>query len=57
VSEIFEYRRYVRDSTAYAGLAVSGMDAVFDNFMDGTAVSPTVQAIQMQMLANYWERI
>jgi hypothetical protein len=57
VSEIFEYRRYLRYSTAYARLAVSGMDAVFDNFMDGTAVSPAVQAIQMQMLANYWERI
>ena len=57
MSKIFEYRRYVRDSTAYAGLAVSGMDAVFDNFMDGTAVSPAVQAIQMQMLANYWGTI
>src|SRR5437868_1421903 len=38
VSEIFEYRRYGRDSTGYEGLAISGMDAVFDNFMDGTAM-------------------
>ncbi|MDQ2743136.1 MAG: dipeptidase [Chloroflexota bacterium] len=37
-SEIFEYRRQNRDSTAYQGLSVSGLDAVFDNLMDGTAL-------------------
>lgn len=38
VREIFEYRRGGRDWTGYEGLAVSGMDVVFDNFMDGTAM-------------------
>jgi membrane dipeptidase len=38
VSEIFEYRRQGRDCTAYEGLSVSGLDAVFDNMMDGTAL-------------------
>jgi membrane dipeptidase len=37
-AEIFEYRRQNRDFTAYAGLSVSGLDAVFDNLMDGTAL-------------------
>jgi membrane dipeptidase len=32
-----EYRRQGRDWTGYEGLAQSGLDAVFDNFMDGTA--------------------
>ncbi len=36
--EIFEYRRQGRDWTGYAGLAVSRLDAVFENFMDGTAL-------------------
>jgi membrane dipeptidase len=35
---IFEYRRAGRDWTGYEGLSVSGMDAVFDCLMDGTAV-------------------
>jgi membrane dipeptidase len=38
VSEIFEYRRHGRDFTAFEGLSVSGLDAVFDNLMDGTAL-------------------
>jgi membrane dipeptidase len=38
VSEIFEYRRQGRDCTAYEGLSISGLDAVFDNMMDGTAL-------------------
>src|SRR5439155_7553519 len=36
-AEIFEYRRQGRDVTGYEGLSVSGIDAVFDNLMDGTA--------------------
>src|SRR5205823_5566733 len=36
--QIFEYRRAGRDWTGYEGLAVSGMDAVFDCLMNGTAV-------------------
>ena len=35
--QIFEYRRAGRDWTGYGGLAVSGLDAVFDCLMDGTA--------------------
>jgi len=38
VREIFRYRRQGRDWTGYAGLAASGLDAVFENFMDGTAL-------------------
>lgn len=38
VSEILEYRRSGRDWTGYEGLSVSGMDVIFDNFMDGTAM-------------------
>src|SRR5437588_9573255 len=38
VGEIFEYRRHGRDWTGYEGLAASGLDVVFDNFMDGTAM-------------------
>lgn len=37
-AEIFEYRRQNRDFTAYKGLSTSGLDAVFDNLMDGTAL-------------------
>jgi membrane dipeptidase len=36
--EIFEQRRQGRDVTGYEGLSVSGLDAVFDNLMDGTAL-------------------
>jgi membrane dipeptidase len=36
--EIWEYRRAGRDWTGYEGLSVSGMDAIFDCLMDGTAV-------------------
>ena len=36
--EIFEYRRAGRDWTGYEGLAVSGIDAIFDCLMNGTAV-------------------
>src|SRR5262245_46053487 len=35
--QIFEYRRAGRDWTGYEGLAVSGIDAIFDCLMDGTA--------------------
>lgn len=38
VSEIFDYRRHGRDWTGYEGLAHSGLDVIFDNFMDGTAM-------------------
>jgi membrane dipeptidase len=36
--QIFEYRRAGRDWTGYEGLAVSGIDAIFDCLMDGTAL-------------------
>ncbi|HEV8537223.1 MAG TPA: membrane dipeptidase [Candidatus Limnocylindria bacterium] len=35
--ELAEYRRQGRDFTGYAGMARSGLDAVFDCLMDGTA--------------------
>ncbi len=35
--EFSEYRRQGRDWTGYEGLSQSGLDAVFENFMDGTA--------------------
>jgi membrane dipeptidase len=35
--DLAEYRRQGRDFTGYAGMARSGLDAVFDNLMDGTA--------------------
>jgi membrane dipeptidase len=38
VSEIFEYNRTGRNWTAYEGMSVSGVDIVFENFMDGTAM-------------------
>lgn len=38
VGEIFEYRRGGREFTGYAGLARSGLDVFFENFMDGTAL-------------------
>lgn len=33
-----EFRRWGREFTGYEGLAVSGMDCVFDGMMDGTAM-------------------
>lgn len=36
--QIFEYRRAGRDWTGYEGLGVSGIDAIFDCLMDGTAL-------------------
>ncbi len=36
--ELFEQRRSGRDFTGYAGLAASGVDCFFENFMDGTAL-------------------
>jgi len=36
-ADLAEYRRQGRDFTGYAGMAQSGLDAVFDNLMDGTA--------------------
>lgn len=38
LEEYFDYRRQGRDVTAYVGLSLSGLDAVFDNLMDGNAV-------------------
>jgi membrane dipeptidase len=38
LSEFLEFRRWGRDFTGYEGLSVSGLDAVFDNMMDGTAM-------------------
>ncbi len=38
VDEIFAFRRQGRDWTGYEGLSVSGLDVVFENFMDGTAM-------------------
>ena len=36
--ELMEQRRSGRDATGYAGLARSGTDVFFENFMDGTAL-------------------
>ncbi len=38
LNEFFEFRRWGRDTTSYEGLSVSGLDAVFDNLMNGTAM-------------------
>lgn len=38
LSKFLEFRRTGRDFTGYEGLAVSGLDAVFDAMMDGTAM-------------------
>jgi len=35
--DLAAYRRQGRDFTGYAGMAISGLDAVFDCLMDGTA--------------------
>ncbi len=37
-SQILAYVRQGREATGYEGLAASGIDAVFENFMDGTAL-------------------
>lgn len=37
-AELIEQRREGRDATGYAGLAASGVDVFFENFMDGTAL-------------------
>lgn len=36
INQAFEYQRAGREFTAYEGLSVSGLDAVFDYMMDGT---------------------
>jgi membrane dipeptidase len=38
ISQIFEYVRQGREWTGYEGLSVSGIDILFENFMDGTAL-------------------
>jgi membrane dipeptidase len=38
LSEFMEYRRWGRDWTGYEGMSLSGMDCVFDNLMNGTAM-------------------
>lgn len=35
IGQIFEFHRRGREHTAYEGLSISGLDAVFDNMMDG----------------------
>jgi membrane dipeptidase len=37
-SQIFEYVRQGREWTGYEGLSISGIDILFENFMDGTAL-------------------
>ena len=38
LGEFMEFRRWGRDHTGYRGLSVAGLDCVFDNMMDGTAM-------------------
>lgn len=38
LSEFYEFRRQGRDWTAYEALSTSGLDVIFENFMDGTAM-------------------
>jgi len=38
LARFMEFRRHGRDWTGYEGLAHAGLDAVFDNLMDGTAM-------------------
>jgi membrane dipeptidase len=38
LSEFYEFRRQGRDFTAYEALSKSGLDVIFENFMDGTAM-------------------
>lgn len=37
MAQVVDYNRTARQHTGYAGLARSGLTAVFDNFMDGTS--------------------
>jgi len=39
INQIFEYDRAGREFIAYEGLSISGLDAVFDNMMDGSGIS------------------
>lgn len=38
LEKFLEFRRWGRDWTGYEGLAISGLDCVFDNLMNGTAM-------------------
>lgn len=38
LDDIFEFRRWGRDFTGFEGLSRSGLDVVFDNLMNGTAM-------------------
>lgn len=38
LDEFYEFRRQGRDWTAYEALSRSGLDVIFENFMDGTAM-------------------
>jgi membrane dipeptidase len=38
LEQFLEFRRWGRDWTGYEGLAISGLDCVFDNLMNGTAM-------------------
>ena len=38
LDDFMEFRRQGRDWTGYEGLSISGLDAVFENFMDGTSM-------------------
>jgi membrane dipeptidase len=38
IGQVFDYVRQGREWTGYEGLSVSGIDVLFENFMDGTAL-------------------
>ena len=38
MGQVFEYQRQGREWTGYHGLSVAGIDVLFENFMDGTAL-------------------
>jgi membrane dipeptidase len=38
LKEFLEFRRQGRDFTGYEGMSLSGLDVVFENYMDGTAM-------------------
>ncbi len=38
LEDFYEFRRQGRDWTGYEGLSKSGLDVIFENFMDGTAM-------------------
>jgi membrane dipeptidase len=38
MDQLFEYVRQGREWTGYQGLSISGIDVLFENFMDGTAL-------------------